>query len=46
MPALLTSTWSPSVEPSATAVACASDRVITSAIGERQMFPVQTKRMR
>ena len=35
-----------SVEPSARTVDGAIDRVMTSAIGERQMLPVQTKRMR
>ena len=34
------------VVPSPSSVDAASDRVITSAMGERQMFPVQTKTMR
>ena len=46
VPALRTSRWSASVVPSASAVDAASDRVMTSAMGDRQMLPVQTKTMR
>ena len=46
VPALLISRWSPRAAPSPSSVDAASDRVITSAIGERQMFPVQTNTMR